>query len=243
MQLIHEFMWQAFFGVKDKLVNYKIEYEVEHAGIVKTGSTATESLPNDQTNRNASDVDTDKGEPQTQLTQASTEAIHTEMSQQSNSTAPPVVPSVQESVAKSEDIVQKNKATNTGELTSETHNYGWIGQLQPLPTYDKPLGWVKLNDFLKIMPLSVYCNTVGINRKVDGLDEYYNDPIKIHTAFKDLPDKIRRKLKYKGRYKDAFTEIFNNLMRAGLVMVERPVPGERLQVCSLIDRLNCSSSL
>ena len=147
-------MWQAFFGVKlDKPVT-KIEYEVEHAGIVKTGSTESDTLPNDQVNLNASDVP-----------QASTdEATHTEMSQQNSTT--PLIPHIQESGATSEDIVQRNKATNTGELTSETHNYGWIGQLQPLPTYDKPIGWVKLNDLLKIMPFSVYCNTVGISRKV-----------------------------------------------------------------------------
>ncbi|XP_028307045.1 general transcription factor 3C polypeptide 1 [Gouania willdenowi] len=85
-------------------------------------------------------------------------------------------------------------------------------------------GWAMVGDLLLCMPLSVFIQIIQINYKVDGLQQYLDDPLKQHYLLRTLPAKMRRQLLYKRRYIYSFHE---NLMRLAYMGLLQFSPREK----------------
>ncbi|XP_035516207.1 general transcription factor 3C polypeptide 1-like isoform X2 [Morone saxatilis] len=78
-------------------------------------------------------------------------------------------------------------------------------------------GWAMVGDLLLCLPLSVFIQVIQINYKVDGLEEYLNDPVKQHYLIRTLPARMKRQLLYKRRYIFSFHENLQKLVYMGLL--------------------------
>ncbi|KAF7662374.1 hypothetical protein LDENG_00237400 [Lucifuga dentata] len=78
-------------------------------------------------------------------------------------------------------------------------------------------GWAMMRDLLLCLPLSLFIQVTQINYKVDGLEEYLNDPVKQHYLVRVLPCKMRRQLLYKRKYIFSFYENLQRLAYMGLL--------------------------
>ncbi|KAG7485330.1 hypothetical protein JOB18_008080 [Solea senegalensis] len=78
-------------------------------------------------------------------------------------------------------------------------------------------GWAMVGDLLLCLPLSIFIQVIRINYKVDGLEEYLNDPEKQHYLVRALPAKMRRQLLYKRKYLFSFHENLQRLIYMGLL--------------------------
>nr|XP_046226632.1 general transcription factor 3C polypeptide 1-like [Scatophagus argus] len=78
-------------------------------------------------------------------------------------------------------------------------------------------GWAMVSDLLLCLPLSVFIQITQINYKVDGLEEYLNDPVKQHHLVRTLPARMRRQLLYRRKYIFTFHENLQKLVFMGLL--------------------------
>ncbi|XP_041838036.1 general transcription factor 3C polypeptide 1-like [Melanotaenia boesemani] len=78
-------------------------------------------------------------------------------------------------------------------------------------------GWAMVGDLLLCLPLSTFMQVIQISYKVDGLEEYLNDPVKQHYLVRALPAKIKRQLLYKRKYIHSFHENLQRLTYMGLL--------------------------
>lgn len=78
-------------------------------------------------------------------------------------------------------------------------------------------GWAMVGDLLLCLPLSIFIQVVQINYKVDGLEEYLNDPVKQHHLVRALPARMKRQLLYKRKYIFTFHENLQRLVYMGLL--------------------------
>uniref|UniRef100_A0A3Q1G3K9 General transcription factor IIIC subunit 1 n=1 Tax=Acanthochromis polyacanthus TaxID=80966 RepID=A0A3Q1G3K9_9TELE len=78
-------------------------------------------------------------------------------------------------------------------------------------------GWAMVGDLLLCLPLSVFVQVIQINYKVDGLEEYLNDPVKQHHLIRTLPAGMKRQLLYKRKYIFSFHECLQKLVYMGLL--------------------------
>uniref|UniRef100_A0A8C4IB21 General transcription factor 3C polypeptide 1 n=1 Tax=Dicentrarchus labrax TaxID=13489 RepID=A0A8C4IB21_DICLA len=78
-------------------------------------------------------------------------------------------------------------------------------------------GWAMVGDLLLCLPLSVFIQVIQINYKVEGLEEYLNDPVKQHQLIRTLPARMKRQLLYKRRYIFSFHENLQKLVYMGLL--------------------------
>ncbi|XP_040892530.1 general transcription factor 3C polypeptide 1 [Toxotes jaculatrix] len=78
-------------------------------------------------------------------------------------------------------------------------------------------GWAMVGDLLLCLPLSIFIQVIQINYKVDGLEEYLNDPVKQHHLVRVLPPRMRRQLLYKRKYLFSFHENLQKLVYMGLL--------------------------
>ncbi|KAM9363755.1 general transcription factor 3C polypeptide 1 [Symphorus nematophorus] len=78
-------------------------------------------------------------------------------------------------------------------------------------------GWAMVGDLLLCLPLSVFIQVIQINYKVDGLEEYLNDPVKQHHLVRTLPARMKRQLLYRRRYIFTFHENLQKLVYMGLL--------------------------
>uniref|UniRef100_A0A671TTZ8 Ral transcription factor IIIC subunit 1 n=1 Tax=Sparus aurata TaxID=8175 RepID=A0A671TTZ8_SPAAU len=78
-------------------------------------------------------------------------------------------------------------------------------------------GWAMIGDLLLCLPLSVFVQITQINYKVDGLEEYLNDPVKQHYLVRMLPAKMKRQLLYRRKYIFIFHENLQKLVYMGLL--------------------------
>ena len=51
----------------------------------------------------------------------------------------------------------------------EDRDFDWLKSVAPLPLYDEDQGWFRLLDLLPIMPLSIFCQAIGITHEVNSL--------------------------------------------------------------------------
>ncbi|XP_040001751.1 general transcription factor 3C polypeptide 1 [Xiphias gladius] len=78
-------------------------------------------------------------------------------------------------------------------------------------------GWAMVGDLLLCLPLSVFIQVIQINYKVDGLEEYLNDPVKQHHLVRVLPARMKRQLLYRRKYLFSFHENLQKLAYMGLL--------------------------
>ncbi|KAM7394584.1 hypothetical protein PAMP_021375 [Pampus punctatissimus] len=78
-------------------------------------------------------------------------------------------------------------------------------------------GWAMVGDLLLCLPLSIFIQVIQINYKVDGLEEYLNDPVKQHHLIRALPTRMRAQLLYRRKYIFSFHENLQRLVYMGLL--------------------------
>ncbi|NXY88232.1 TF3C1 factor, partial [Alcedo cyanopectus] len=94
----------------------------------------------------------------------------------------------------------------------------WMRYVPPLPVHrDFGFGWALVSDILLCLPLSVFVQIVQVSYKVDGLDDFLNDPLKKHTLIRFLPRSVRQQLLYKRRYIFSVVENLQKLCYMGLI--------------------------
>ncbi|KFO88541.1 General transcription factor 3C polypeptide 1, partial [Buceros rhinoceros silvestris] len=94
----------------------------------------------------------------------------------------------------------------------------WMRHVPPLPMHREfGFGWALVSDMLLCLPLSVFVQIVQVSYKVDGLEDFLNDPLKKHTLIRFLPRPVRQQLLYKRRYIFSVAENLQRLCYMGLI--------------------------
>ncbi|KFW07231.1 General transcription factor 3C polypeptide 1, partial [Fulmarus glacialis] len=107
------------------------------------------------------------------------------------------------------------------ELSNQTvyvDDVSWMRYVPPLPVHREfGFGWALVSDILLCLPLSLFVQIVQVSYKVDGLEDFLNDPLKKHTLIRFLPRSIRQQLLYKRRYIFSVVENLQRLCYMGLI--------------------------
>uniref|UniRef100_A0A8C0BFD9 General transcription factor IIIC subunit 1 n=1 Tax=Buteo japonicus TaxID=224669 RepID=A0A8C0BFD9_9AVES len=94
----------------------------------------------------------------------------------------------------------------------------WMRYVPPLPVHREfGFGWALVSDILLCLPLSLFVQIVQVSYKVDGLEDFLNDPLKKHTLIRFLPRSVRQQLLYKRRYIFSVVENLQRLCYMGLI--------------------------
>ncbi|NWW83533.1 TF3C1 factor, partial [Climacteris rufus] len=116
------------------------------------------------------------------------------------------------------------------ELSNQTvyvDEASWMRYIPPLPAHREfGFGWALVSDILLCLPLSVFVQIVQVSYKVEGLEDFLNDPLKKHTLIRYLPRAVRQQLLYKRRYIFSVIENLQRLCYMGLLQFG---PTERFQ--------------
>ncbi|XP_074962233.1 general transcription factor 3C polypeptide 1 isoform X3 [Phalacrocorax aristotelis] len=107
------------------------------------------------------------------------------------------------------------------ELSNQTvyvDDTSWMRYVPPLPVHREfGFGWALVSDILLCLPLSLFVQIVQVSYKVDGLEDFLNDPLKKHTLIRFLPRSVRQQLLYKRRYIFSVVENLQRLCYMGLI--------------------------
>ncbi|XP_028268672.1 general transcription factor 3C polypeptide 1 [Parambassis ranga] len=104
------------------------------------------------------------------------------------------------------------------DLKAYSDEESWKKFIPPVRVHkDYYSGWAMVGDLLLCLPLSIYVQIIQVNYKVDGLEEYLNDPVKQHHLIRTLPASMRRQLLYKRKYIFSFHENLQKLLYMGLL--------------------------
>ncbi|XP_054069149.1 general transcription factor 3C polypeptide 1 isoform X2 [Rissa tridactyla] len=107
------------------------------------------------------------------------------------------------------------------ELSNHTvyvDDVSWMRYVPPLPVHREfGFGWALVSDILLCLPLSIFVQIVQVSYKVDGLEDFLNDPLKKHTLIRFLPRSVRQQLLYKRRYIFSVVENLQRLCYMGLI--------------------------
>ncbi|KFQ88085.1 General transcription factor 3C polypeptide 1, partial [Phoenicopterus ruber ruber] len=107
------------------------------------------------------------------------------------------------------------------ELSNQTvyvDDVSWMRYVPPLPVHREfGFGWALVSDILLCLPLSLFVQIVQVSYKVDGLEDFLNDPVKKHTLIRFLPRSVRQQLLYKRRYIFSVVENLQRLCYMGLI--------------------------
>lgn len=118
-------------------------------------------------------------------------------------------------------VVQESADTMAPEheqFTVYANELSWKRYIPPLPVHREfGYGWALTSDALISLPLSVYVQIIQINYKVDGLEEYLNDPVKQHYLIRFLPSSIKTRLLHRRKYFFNFYENLQKLCYMGLL--------------------------
>ncbi|XP_005744612.1 general transcription factor 3C polypeptide 1 [Pundamilia nyererei] len=94
----------------------------------------------------------------------------------------------------------------------------WKRFIPPVRVHEEySSGWAMVGDLLLCLPLSVFVQIIQVTYKVEGLEEYLNDPVKQHHLVRALPARMRRRLLYKRKYIFVFHENLLKLVYMGLL--------------------------
>ncbi|TFK07415.1 hemojuvelin [Platysternon megacephalum] len=107
------------------------------------------------------------------------------------------------------------------DLCNETvyvDDISWMRYVPPLPVHREfGYGWALVSDILLCLPLSIFIQIVQVSYKVDGLEDFLNNPLKKHTLIRCLPRSVRQQLLYKRRYIFSVVENLQRLCCMGLL--------------------------
>uniref|UniRef100_A0AAY4B7J4 B-block binding subunit of TFIIIC domain-containing protein n=1 Tax=Denticeps clupeoides TaxID=299321 RepID=A0AAY4B7J4_9TELE len=94
----------------------------------------------------------------------------------------------------------------------------WKRYVPPTPVHTEYTSdWALTSDILIALPLSLFIQIVHISFKVEGLEEYLNDPVKKHYLIRYLPSNMKRQLLYKRKYVFSFSQCLERLCFMGLL--------------------------
>uniref|UniRef100_A0A8C3Y786 General transcription factor IIIC subunit 1 n=1 Tax=Catharus ustulatus TaxID=91951 RepID=A0A8C3Y786_CATUS len=121
--------------------------------------------------------------------------------------------------------LDENAATSAQETEVDLSNQtvyvddsSWMRYIPPLPVHREfGFGWALVSDILLCLPLSVFVQIVQVSYKVEGLEDFLNDPLKKHTLIRFLPRPVRQQLLYKRRYIFSVVENLQRLCYMGLL--------------------------
>ncbi|XP_030595893.1 general transcription factor 3C polypeptide 1 [Archocentrus centrarchus] len=118
--------------------------------------------------------------------------------------------------------VDEGEKQKEGHSQSEVKVYldeeSWRRFIPPVRVHKEyTSGWAMVGDLLVCVPLSIFVQIIQVNYKVEGLEEYLNDPVKQHYLVRDLPTQIRTQLLYKRKYIFVFHENLLKLVYMGLL--------------------------
>uniref|UniRef100_A0A8C3RRM9 General transcription factor IIIC subunit 1 n=1 Tax=Chelydra serpentina TaxID=8475 RepID=A0A8C3RRM9_CHESE len=104
------------------------------------------------------------------------------------------------------------------ETTLYVDDISWMRYVPPLPVHREfGYGWALVSDILLCLPLSIFIQIVQVSHKVDGLEDFLNNPLKKHTLIRCLPRSVRQQLLYKRRYIFSVVENLQRLCCIGLL--------------------------
>ncbi|KAK7929622.1 hypothetical protein WMY93_006017, partial [Mugilogobius chulae] len=96
----------------------------------------------------------------------------------------------------------------------------WKKYVPPVKLHkDWGRGWAMLGDLIFCLPLSLFIQVIQVNYKVDGLEDYLNDPEKQHYLVRSLPSRMKRQLMYRRRYIYSFYDNLKKLVYMGLIQL------------------------
>uniref|UniRef100_A0A8C2TZW0 Ral transcription factor IIIC subunit 1 n=1 Tax=Coturnix japonica TaxID=93934 RepID=A0A8C2TZW0_COTJA len=132
------------------------------------------------------------------------------------------------SVTNPEVAAQDSEASSKVSTSKETRvdlllivyvdDTSWMRYVPPLPLHREfGFGWALVSDILICLPLSLFVQIVQVSYKVDGLEEFLNDPVKKHTLIRFLPMSVRQQLLYRRRYIFTVVENLQRLCYMGLI--------------------------
>uniref|UniRef100_A0A8D2ZF46 General transcription factor 3C polypeptide 1 n=1 Tax=Scophthalmus maximus TaxID=52904 RepID=A0A8D2ZF46_SCOMX len=124
-------------------------------------------------------------------------------------------------VASGDEAEQKDESTpdqSQSDIKVFADEESWKKFIPPVRVHKEfSSGWAMVGDVLLCLPLSIFMQVIQINYKVDGLEEYLNDPVKQHYLVGVLPARMRRQLLYRRKYMFSFHENLQKLVYMGLL--------------------------
>ncbi|NWS75896.1 TF3C1 factor, partial [Crotophaga sulcirostris] len=116
------------------------------------------------------------------------------------------------------EISAQETEVEMSKQTVYVDNMSWMRYVPPLPVHREfGCGWALVSDILLCLPLSLFVQIVQVSYKVDGLEDFLNDPVKKHTLIRVLPRSVRQQLLYKRRYIFSVIENLQRLCYMGLI--------------------------
>ncbi|XP_061576125.1 general transcription factor 3C polypeptide 1-like [Cololabis saira] len=130
------------------------------------------------------------------------------------------VSNLDETLGDEEELVNGESKTSVSESNMKVYmdEDSWKRFIPPVRLHKNfARGWAMVGDLLLCLPLSIFTQVIQINYKVDGLEEYINDPVKQYHLVRRLPAKMKRQLLYKRKYIHIFHENLQKLAYMGLM--------------------------
>ncbi|XP_047435192.1 general transcription factor 3C polypeptide 1-like [Mugil cephalus] len=196
LRVVHNFLWYVIYG-----------HPLQNADSNSTSQTTADPSGSDSD----SHVKPNTKEP----------GKNTDARGQTGKTADDAVPNLDDVTSGEEGEEPKDKSVSSN-LQSDMKVYvdedSWKKFIPPVRVHkDFTRGWAMVGDLLLCLPLSVFVQVIQVNYKVDGLEEYLNDPVKQHYLVRALPASMKRQLLYKRKYIFVFHENLQRLIYMGLL--------------------------
>ncbi|XP_072204819.1 general transcription factor 3C polypeptide 1 isoform X2 [Excalfactoria chinensis] len=116
------------------------------------------------------------------------------------------------------EVAAQDSEVESSNQTVYVDDASWMRYVPPLPVHREfGFGWALVSDVLLCLPLSLFIQIVQVSYKVDGLEDFLNDPIKKHTLIRFLPRSVRQQLLYRRRYIFTVVENLQRLCYMGLI--------------------------
>ncbi|XP_052356423.1 general transcription factor 3C polypeptide 1-like [Oncorhynchus keta] len=128
-------------------------------------------------------------------------------------------PEVMSSLAEEgQDVINLTDVGHDPDMKVYVDEVSWRRFIPPAPVHREfGPGWALTSDVVLCLPLSIYIQIIQISFKVDGLEEYLNDPVKQHYLIRFLPSRMKTQLLHKRKYIFSFHDSMQRLIFMGLL--------------------------
>uniref|UniRef100_A0A8K9UWD7 B-block binding subunit of TFIIIC domain-containing protein n=1 Tax=Oncorhynchus mykiss TaxID=8022 RepID=A0A8K9UWD7_ONCMY len=128
-------------------------------------------------------------------------------------------PEVMSSLAEEEqEVINLTDVGHDPDMKVYVDEVSWRRFIPPAPVHREfGPGWALTSDVVLCLPLSIYIQIIQISFKVDGLEEYLNDPVKQHYLIRFLPSRMKTQLLHKRKYIFSFHDSMQRLIFMGLL--------------------------
>ncbi|XP_076819101.1 general transcription factor 3C polypeptide 1-like isoform X1 [Clavelina lepadiformis] len=98
----------------------------------------------------------------------------------------------------------------------------WKRFLPPAPKHPEyGEGWLQVGDIAVILPLTILCQYHRFSYKVDGLQQYLDDPIRRNMLVRHMPLKLKVFLLHKRKYILSLVQVIETLAFMGLISLSQ----------------------